>query len=91
VAEIQAADKLPLILWDESVLEKPESLKAEPLCAVRSSKEQRLKRIKPGYFNWLQVLVIVRQGPPRLAHLRWWTTRGKHQRTKRAQEGRGLR
>ena len=36
VAELQSADELPLILWDESVLEKPESLKAERLCAVRS-------------------------------------------------------
>ena len=89
VAELQSADELPLILWDESVLEKPESLKAERLCAVRSSKAQRLKRIKPGYFNppggrpifvpgfnWLQILVIGRKGAPRLAHLRWWTTRG---------------
>ena len=51
VAELQAEGEQPLILWDESVLEKPESLKAERLCAVRSSKAQRLKRIKPGYFN----------------------------------------
>jgi hypothetical protein len=39
------------VIWDESVLEKPESLKAERLCAVRSSKSRRLMRIKPGYFN----------------------------------------
>ena len=104
VAELQAAGELPLILWDESVLEKPESLKAERLCAVRSSKAQRLKRIKPGYFNppggrpifvpgfnWLQILVIGRKGPPTLAHLRWWTTRGKHQSTKREKEVRVLR
>src|SRR5688572_26435972 len=31
--------------WDESVVEKPESLKAEGLCAVRSSQAARLKRI----------------------------------------------
>jgi len=88
VTELQAAGELPLILWDESVLEKSESLKAERLCAVHSSKAQRLKRIKPGYFNppggrpifvpgfnWLQILVIGRKGSPTLAHLRWWTTR----------------
>jgi hypothetical protein len=53
------------------------SLKAERLCAVRSSKAQRLKWIKPGYFNppgerpifvpgfnWLQILVIGRKGLP---------------------------
>lgn len=103
VTELQAEDELPLILWDESILEKPESLKAECLCAVRSSKAQRLKRIKPGYFNppggrpifvpgfnWLQILVIGRKGPPTLAHFRWWTTRGTHKSTKREKEVRVL-
>jgi hypothetical protein len=96
VVELQAEEELPLILWDESVLEKPESLKAERLSAVRSSKTQRLKRIKPGYFNppggrpifvpgfnWLQILVIGRKGPPTQAHFHWWTTRGAHKSTKR--------
>ncbi len=86
-------------IWDESVLEKPESLKAEGLCAVRSSKAARLKRIKPGYFNppggrpifvpginWLQVLVAGPQGPPTLAHVRFWTTRGELESDKRSQE-----
>ena len=49
--ELQDQGEMPLVIWDESVLEKPESLKAERLCAVRSTKAQRLKRIKPGYFN----------------------------------------
>lgn len=39
------------VIWDESVIEKAESLKAERLCAVRSSKARRLSRIKPGYYN----------------------------------------
>jgi hypothetical protein len=104
VREIQEEQELPLILWDESVLEKPESLKAERLCAVRSSKAVRLKRIKPGFFNppggrpifvpgfnWLQVLVIGCKGPPTLAHFRWWTTRGDHKSTKRKKEIRVLR
>ncbi len=78
------------VIWDESVLEKSESLKAEGLCAVRSTQAVRLKRIKPGYFNpptgrpifvpginWLQVLVTGIQGTPVLAHLCWWTTRGE--------------
>jgi hypothetical protein len=80
----------PLVIWDESVLEKPESLATEGLCAVRSVKAGRLKRIKPGYYNppggrpifvpgfhWLKVLVLGHKGPPTLAHLHWWTTRGK--------------
>jgi len=91
-------------IWDESVLEKPESLKAEGLCAVRSTKATRLKRIKPGYFNpptgrpifvpgfnWLQVLVTGLQGAPVLAHLCWWTTRGEKASQKRAEEGKILK
>ena len=91
-------------IWDESVLEKPESLKAEGLCAVRSTKAARLKRIKPGYFNpptgrpifvpgfnWLQLLVTGLQGAPVLAHVCWWTTRGEQASTKREEEGKILR
>ena len=87
------------MIWDESVIEKSESLKPERLCAVRSSKARRLKRIKPGYynppggrpifvpgFNWLQVLVTGMRGAPALAHLRYWTTRGEAQTTKRQEE-----
>jgi hypothetical protein len=51
VEELQEQGERPLVIWDESVLEKSESLKAERLCAVRSSKASRLKRIKPGFFN----------------------------------------
>lgn len=92
------------VIWDESVLEKPESLKAERLCAVRSSKSRRLMRIKPGYFNpptgrpvfvpglnWLQVVVTGLKGAPALAHLRFWTTRGEAKTTKRAEEFQLLR
>jgi hypothetical protein len=87
------------VIWDESVIEKPESLKAERLCAVRSSKARRLKRIKPGFynppggrpifvpgFNWLQVVVTGLRGAPTLAHLRFWTTRGEATTTKRQEE-----
>jgi Transposase DDE domain. len=92
------------VIWDESVLEKPESLKAEGLCAVRSSKAARLKRIKPGYFNpptgrpifvpgfnWLQLLVSGLKGAPVLAHLCWWTTRGEKASQKREEEGKILK
>lgn len=87
------------VIWDESVIEKAESLKAEGLCAVRSSKARRLSRIKPGYYNppagrpvfvpgmnWLQILVTGMRGAPALAHIRFWTTRGDAQTTKREQE-----
>jgi hypothetical protein len=86
------------VIWDESVLEKPESLKAERLGPVRSSKARRLLRIKPGFYtpprgpafvpggNWLQVLVAGPRGPATLAHLRWWTTRGEAASDQRTEE-----
>lgn len=99
VEELQEQGERPLVIWDESVLEKPESLQAERLCAVRSSKANRLKRIKPGFFNppdgrpicvpgfhWLKVLVIGHKGSATLAHMRWWTTRGEASSQKREEE-----
>jgi len=87
------------VIWDESVVEKPESLKADGLCAVRSTKAARLKRIKPGFFNppggrpifvpgfhWLQLIVTGWQGVLTLAHLRFWSTRGELASDKRSQE-----
>ncbi len=80
-----------LMLWDGTILEKPESLKAEGLCAVRSSKAQRLTHVKKGYYRPPGVPIFVpgmhgiglllagravRQGPSMLAALRWWTSRG---------------
>jgi hypothetical protein len=74
------------------------------LCAVRSTKAARLKRIKPGYFNppggrpifvpgfnWLQLLVTGLQGAPVLAHLCWWTTWGEKASQRRVEEGKILR
>lgn len=104
VSELTQTEQAAYVIWDESVLEKSESLKAEGLCAVRSSKAARLKRIKPGYFNpptdrpifvpgfnWLQVLVTGMQGVPVLAHVCWWTTRGETACKKRVEEGKILK
>ena len=41
----------PLVLWDESVMEKHESIKLQGLSPIRSSKAKRLTRIKPGYYT----------------------------------------
>lgn len=84
------AGKLALLLWDESVIEKPESLKAEGLCPVRSAKAARLKRIKPGFYTppagppvfvpgipWVGLILIGLTGPPTVAAMRWFSTRGK--------------
>jgi hypothetical protein len=104
VKQLRAQNEEAYGIWDESVLEKPESLQTEGLCAVRSTKAVRLKRIKPGYFNpptgrpifvpgfnWLQVLVTGLKGAPVLAHLCWWTTRGEKASQKRVEEGKILR
>src|SRR5438132_7459334 len=71
--------------------EKPESLKAEGLCAVRSSKAARLTHVKQGCYHPPGAPIFVpglhgiglllagradRQGPAWLAALRWWTSRG---------------
>lgn len=39
--QLEQEEETALVLWDESVLEKPESIKVEGLCAVRSSKARR--------------------------------------------------
>ena len=99
IAELRAAGEPALVVWDGSVLEKPESLKLEGLGPVRSTKAARLKRIKPGYFNppggrpifvpgfqWLSVIVLGLNGQSTLAHMRWWTTRGKRKTDRRTVE-----
>ena len=99
VENLARAGQPVLVVWDESVIEKPESLHLEGLCAVRSGKAKRLKRIKPGYFNppggrpicvpgyhWLQVLVMGMEGPIHMAHTCWWSTRGEQATERREVE-----
>lgn len=89
LGDLQGAGETPLALWDESVLEKSESIALEGLGPVRSSKAARLKRIKPGYYNppggppvfvpglqWIAIMVAGFSGAPTLAAMRWWTRRG---------------
>jgi hypothetical protein len=90
VQQLVESQATALVLWDESVIEKPESLASEGLCAVRSAKAHRLKRIKRGFYNpptlkpifvpgyhWLAVMVLGLAGVPTLAALRFWTRRGE--------------
>jgi len=80
-----------LVIWDGTVLEKPESLAPEGLCAVRSSKAVRLTHVKKGYYHppgapifvpgmhGIGLVLAGRQaslGPPSLIAMRWWTSRG---------------
>lgn len=104
VSQMEAEAHDVLALWDESVLEKPESIALEGLCAVRSSRAARLKRIKPGFYNppagrpvfvpglqWLGLLLLGYQGAPVLAAMRWWTTRGANASDRAGVEGQLLR
>lgn len=104
VAACQHPQNDTYVIWDESEIEKSESLKPERLCAVRSVKARRLKRIKKGYFNppggrpvfvpgfhWFQVVVTGFKGSPCLAHWHWWTTRGEAASKMREEEGAVLR
>jgi hypothetical protein len=78
-------------LWDDSVIEKHETMQSKDLCSVRSSKAKRLTRIRPGYYQkccektihvaglqWSGVLLTTLKDAPCLLSFRWWTTRGKH-------------
>lgn len=103
VCDLAQEGKLALVIWDESVIEKPESIALEGLGPVRSSKAARLKRIKPGYFNppggrpifvpgmqWIGLMVSGMSGVPTLGAMRWWTGRGQLASDKRTEEGKLL-
>jgi DDE family transposase len=90
VQELLNLAAMALVVWDESIIEKPESIAAEGLCAVRSAKAHRLSRIKKGFYNpptgkptfvpgynWLLVMVLGMAGTPTLAAMRFWTRRGE--------------
>ena len=89
IRELISAGIRPLILWDESVIEKPESWYSEGLCAVRSSKGKRLKRIKPGYyappggtihvpgFHWMGIVLSGLHVEASILAMKWWSSRGK--------------
>lgn len=89
IDEIQRQGRRPLLLWDDSRVEKNESWVCEGLCSVFSSKGQRLTRIRPGFFNppsgricvpgfqWTGVFLSHLGGVPSVCQMTWWTTRGR--------------
>ena len=85
----QAAEQAYLV-WDESVLEKPESRKLAGLCPVRSSKAARCLKVKPGYWHppttkpifvpgmhWLSLLLLGPSATPLVVSMRWWSSDDK--------------
>jgi hypothetical protein len=102
LAALEADGTVAVLIWDNSVLEQPESLASPDLGSVRSSKARRLTRIRPGFYQpprrpicvpgwqWLGVLLVGRSGhsgPPSVVQLRWWTNRGPHASDRRTEEG----
>ncbi len=81
-----------LMMWDDSVIEKPESWWSEGLSPVHSKKSQRLTRIKPGFYNkhkgricvpgfeWSAAILtsLHKKEVPQICKMRWFATRGKH-------------
>lgn len=94
-------EKPPLVVWDESVVEKAETLASEDLGSVRSRRVALLKRTRPGFFfnppggrpvfvpgmEWITLLLLVPELPPVVAAMRWWTTRGPHASRRRDEQG----
>ena len=92
VERLKAQEKRILCLCDGSVLEKPESSKLEATAPVLSSKAKRLNRSRQGVlFNlpslrpirvigmeWTGTIITGLEGIPRLAVMRWWTTKGDY-------------
>jgi len=92
----QAGEEV-LLVWDGSVWEKPESQASADWCVVRSAKARRLSRRRKGMtlphkgppilvpgLHWDGLVVVGMDGPPTLAHMHWWTTRGEHASSQRA-------
>lgn len=90
IEKLEVSSKRPLLLWDDSRVEKPESSFLGGLCSVFSSKGQRLTRIRPGFFSppgkriytagykWTGVMLSALGEVPSVLHMTWWTTRGIH-------------
>lgn len=90
IKKMLSQGKRPLLLWDDSRIEKHESWFSEGLCSVWSSKARRLTKIKRGFYNppgnricvpgfkWTATMLSHLGGTPSVCQMTWWTTRGKH-------------
>jgi len=88
--KLESCGKRPLLLWDDSRIEKSESSFLGGLCSVFSSKAQRLTRIRPGFFSppgkriyttgykWTGIMLSALGETPSVFNMTWWTTRGVH-------------
>lgn len=99
VETLLAAGEQVLVVWDGSEFEKPESQAGPDWCPVRSAKGRRLRRVRKGFslppkgppilvpgLHWHGISVLGMQGPPTLACLDWWTSRGPYASDQRTLE-----
>jgi hypothetical protein len=105
VERLKAEGKRILCLFDGSVIEKPESRTLEASGPVLSSKAKRLNRSRNGLlFNqpalrpirvmgmeWTGTIITGLEGVPKLAVMRWWTTKGDYAEKLREKEEEVLR
>ncbi|MES2519188.1 MAG: transposase [Bacteroidota bacterium] len=90
IEQLQQIGKRPLLIWDDSKIEKPESWLTEGLCSVESSKGKRLTKVKKGFYHppvsricvpgyrWTASLLSALGEAPSVCQMSWWTTRGKY-------------
>ncbi len=100
VERLKALGKRILVLMDGSVVEKAESTALEATGPVISSKAKRTNRSRAGLlFNlpslrpirvvgmeWTGTIITGLEGIPRLAVMRWWTTKGAYAEKLREKE-----
>src|SRR5512138_1589783 len=99
VETLLATGEQVLVVCDGSEFEKAESQAAADWCPVRSAKGRRLRRVRKGFslppkgppilvpgLHWHGISVLGMQGPPTLACLDWWTTRGPYASDQRTLE-----
>ncbi|MDQ6659547.1 MAG: transposase [Chloroflexota bacterium] len=97
--ELRREGEQIFVIWDGSVLEKPESQKADDLCAVKSRKAARRKKARKGSFNqpggkpivvlgleWTACVVVGKTGKPSLAMMDFWSRKGPEATTARKEE-----
>src|SRR5437588_2145492 len=105
VERLHGLGKRILCIMDGSVLEKAESTSLEAIAPVRSSKAKRTGRSRKGLlFNmpplrpirvmgmeWTGTIITGLEGVPKLAVMRWWTTKGDYAEKLREKEEEVLR
>jgi hypothetical protein len=94
--ELRRKEEEIYLIWDGSLREKPESQKAEDVCAVKSSKAARRKKSRKGSFNqpggkpigvqgyeWTACVMTGKGGKTSLVRMDFWSRKGPEATTRR--------